>query len=267
MGPKDWMEASRDSFHTGNHASLAKVIRDAMPLEQNRVEPARGPAGIAFPPSMESLMPVGERRAMSIEQAKDQISRYLPTAQTVASRQHEQLNRIAETSADMRQLAARSAQELAFFRDPKGPMHHLQLIEQRRYHQIEVNWSEGMDPLQRVRAISAGAADFLSKMTDRDIQAADRALRLQVMPPGVSQVDLRLAAQFEKNSPEQNRADARFAQFQLAIDKRVATATERGASKEQLAQIVESAKAHVAATLREGKSPTPTAEKSKDRER
>jgi hypothetical protein len=97
----------------------------------------------------------------------------------------------------MRQLAARSAQELAFFRDPKGPMHHLQLIEQRRYHQIEVNWSEGMDPLQRVRAISAGAADF-SKMTDRDIQAADRALRLQVMPPGVSQVDLRLAAQFEK---------------------------------------------------------------------
>src|SRR3546814_7240736 len=42
MGPKDWMEASRDSFHTGNHASLAKVIRDAMPLEQSRVEPARG---------------------------------------------------------------------------------------------------------------------------------------------------------------------------------------------------------------------------------
>src|SRR3546814_8003839 len=136
---------------------------------------------------------------MSIEQAKYQISRYLPTAQTVASRQYEQLNRIAETSADMRQLAARSAQELAFFRDLKGPMHHLQLIEQRRYHQIEVNWSEGMDPLQRVRAISAGAADFLSKMTDRDIQAADRALRLQVMPPGVSTVDLRLAAQFEKN--------------------------------------------------------------------
>src|SRR3546814_7333720 len=94
------------------------------------------------------------------------------------------------------------------------------------------------------------------KKTDRVIQAADRVLRLQVMPPGVSQVDLRLAAQFEKNSPEQNRADARFAQFQLAIDKRVATATERGASKEQLAQIVESAKAHVAATLREGKSPT-----------
>jgi len=267
MGPKDWMEASRDSFHTGNHASLAKVIRDAMPLEQSRVEPARGPAGIAFPPSMESLMPAGERRAMSIEQAKDQISRYLPTAQTVASRQYEQLNRIAETSADMRQLAARSAQELAFFRDPKGPMHHLQLIEQRRYHQIEVSWSEGMDPLQRVRAISAGTADFLSKMTDRDIQAADRVLRLQVMPPGVSQVDLRLAAQFEKNSPEQNRADARFAQFQLAIDKRVATATERGASKEQLAQIVESAKVHVAATLREGKSPTQAAEKSKDRER
>ncbi|KAJ8136706.1 hypothetical protein OY671_010081, partial [Metschnikowia pulcherrima] len=35
---------------------------------------------------------------MSIEQAKDQISRYLPTAHTVASRQHEQLNRIAATS-------------------------------------------------------------------------------------------------------------------------------------------------------------------------
>src|SRR3546814_1510267 len=89
-GTKDWMEASSDSFQTGNHASLAKVIRDAMTLEQNRVEPARGPAGIAFPPSMESLMPVGERRAMSIEQAKDQISRYLPTAQNVETRQHEQ---------------------------------------------------------------------------------------------------------------------------------------------------------------------------------
>src|SRR3546814_9076625 len=79
------------------------------------------------------------------------------------------------------------------------------------------------------------------------------------MPPGVSQVDLRLAAQFEKNSPEQNRADARFAQFQLAIDKRVAPAPERGASKEQLAQIVERAKVHVAATLREGKAPNQAA--------
>src|SRR3546814_2361890 len=86
---------------------------------------------------------------MSIEQAKDQISRYLPTAQTVASRQHEQLNRIAETSADMRQLAARSAQELAFFRDPKGPMHHLQLIEQRRYHRSEEHTSE-LQSLMRI---------------------------------------------------------------------------------------------------------------------
>src|SRR3546814_21107946 len=32
MGPNDSMEASRDSFHTGNHATPAKVIRDAMPL-------------------------------------------------------------------------------------------------------------------------------------------------------------------------------------------------------------------------------------------
>src|SRR3546814_1193007 len=100
-----------------------------MPLEQSRGEPARGPAGIAFPPSMESLMPAGERRAMSIEQAKDQISRYFPTAQTVASRQYEQLNRIAEPSAEMRQLAPGSAQELALFRDPKGPIHQLPLIE------------------------------------------------------------------------------------------------------------------------------------------
>ena len=144
----------------------------------------------------------------------------------------------------------------AFALDPLRNFKH-QTIEVEEWGGAEVT----------VRALSAGAADFLSKMTDRDIQAADRALRLQVMPPGVSQVDLRLAAQFEKNSPEQNRADARFAQFQLAIDKRLAAATERGASKEQLAQIVESAKAHVAATLREGKSPTPTAEKSKDRER
>src|SRR3546814_1984934 len=71
MSPKDWMEASRDSFHTGNHASLAKVIRDAMPLEQNRVEPARGQAGIAFPPSMESLMPVGDRRARAEEHTSE----------------------------------------------------------------------------------------------------------------------------------------------------------------------------------------------------
>src|SRR3546814_14560128 len=68
MGPKDWMDASRDSFHTGNHASLAKVIRDAMPLEQSRVEPARGPAGAAFPPSMESLMPARHVPAVSHEQ-------------------------------------------------------------------------------------------------------------------------------------------------------------------------------------------------------
>src|SRR3546814_20027913 len=79
MGPKDWMEASRDSFHTGNHAYLAKVIRDAMPIEQRRVEPASGPAGIEFPPSMASLMPAGERRALRIAQPQDQSSRHLPT--------------------------------------------------------------------------------------------------------------------------------------------------------------------------------------------
>src|SRR3546814_2661783 len=102
----------RSSFHTTSTSpsracdnASAKPVRfalapDAMPLEQNRVEPARGPAGIAFPPSMESLMPVGERRAMRIEQAKDQISRYLPTAHTVASRQYEPLNRIADTRSE-----------------------------------------------------------------------------------------------------------------------------------------------------------------------
>src|SRR3546814_11749363 len=74
MGPKDWIEASRDSFHTGNHASLAKVIRDAMPLEPSRVEPARGPAGIAFAPSMESLIPAGHRLAMVLNQAKDRTA-------------------------------------------------------------------------------------------------------------------------------------------------------------------------------------------------
>src|SRR3546814_20533774 len=66
MGPKDWMEASRDSFHTGNHASLAIVIRNAMPLEQSRVEPAPGPAGLAFPPSLQSPLPAAARRAMGI---------------------------------------------------------------------------------------------------------------------------------------------------------------------------------------------------------
>src|SRR3546814_12462549 len=88
MGPKDWMEASRDSFHTGNHASLAKVIRDAMPLEQNRVQPARGPAGIAFPPSMTYLIPVGELRALNVEQGTVQIRRNLTNAEPVASKQH-----------------------------------------------------------------------------------------------------------------------------------------------------------------------------------
>lgn len=267
IAPKDWMDASKDSFHTGNHASLTKVIRDAMPLEHNRTEPLRGPGGIALPPSMESLMPAGERRSMSIEQAKEQISRYLPTAQAVASRQVEQLNRIAETSADMRQLATRSAQELAFFRDPKGPMHHLQMIEQRRYHQIDVNWSEGMDPLQRVRAISGGAAVFLTKMNDRDIQAADRALRLQAMPPGVSQVDLRLAEQFQKNTPDQNRADERLAPFQAAIDKRLADAAQRGVPKDQIAAAGETAKANVIAALREGRATPQPTEQTKGRER
>src|SRR3546814_20396630 len=129
---------------------------------------------------------------MRIVIAKGQISRYLPTAQTVSSRQYEQLNRIAQTSAGMRQLAARSAQELAFFRDPKGPMHYLQLIEHRRYHQIEVNWSEGLDPVHRVLAIREVAADSLSQMTDRRIQAADSALPRQVMRDSVGPFETRL---------------------------------------------------------------------------
>src|SRR3546814_5072844 len=83
MGPKDWIEASRDSFHTGNHASLAKVIRDAMPLEHKRADPARWPAAIAFPPSLEFLMPVGERSAISIAQVTEQFSRYPPSPSPV----------------------------------------------------------------------------------------------------------------------------------------------------------------------------------------
>src|SRR3546814_15951358 len=121
MGPKDWMEASRDSFHTGNHASLAKVIRDAMPPEQSRVEPARGPAGFAFPPSMESLMPAGERRAMSIEQAKEPIRRYQPPAQTVPALPSDQVNRPAATAAYTPQLPPRSAPVPPLSRPPPPP--------------------------------------------------------------------------------------------------------------------------------------------------
>src|SRR3546814_20660113 len=94
----------------------------------------------------------------------------------------------------MRQLAARSAQELAFFRAPKGPMHHLQLIEQRRYPQIEVSWSEGMDPLQRVRTITTGTADFHSQLTARELHATTQLQHLQVIPPGAQQSDLSLDA-------------------------------------------------------------------------
>lgn len=263
----EWLEASRTSFLTGNHASLAKVIREAMEGERQKVEPIRGHAGIAMPPPMDLLLPPGSKQTVSVDQAKQQIERYLPTAQVMAARLHEQLSRLADTSSDMRQLAQRSAQEVAFLRDPKGPYHHLQLIEQRRYDKFEVNWSEGMDPLQRVRTVSAGAAAFLSKMTERDVKAADRALHLSAMPRGVGQVDRRLADRFMKNTPDENRADPRLAPFQLVVDRHLADAHAKGASKAQLAKASESAMRSAADALAHGKTAEKIFDKSKGRER
>ncbi|MET1756471.1 Fic family protein [Novosphingobium sp. RD2P27] len=263
----EWLEASRTSFLTANHASLAKIIRDAMEGERQKVEPIRGAAGIAMPPAMDLLLPPGTKQTISVDQAKQQIERYLPTAQVMSARQHEQLSRLGQTSNDMRQLAERAAQEVAFLRDPKGPFHHLQLIEQRRYDKFEVNWSEGMDPLQRVRSISAGSAAFLSKMAERDVKAADRALHLSPMPRGVGQVERRLADQFMKNTADENRADPRLAPFQLAVERQIADARAEGATKAQLVKVADSAKRSVAEDLAHGKTPEKINDKPKGRER
>lgn len=124
-----------------------------------------------------------------------------------------------------------------------------------------------MDPLQRVRTVSAGAAAFLSKMTERDVKAADRALHLSAMPRGVGQVDRRLADRFMKNTPDENRADPRLAPFQLVVDRHLADAHAKGASKAQLAKASESAMRSAADALAHGKTAEKIFDKSKGRER
>lgn len=241
IDPSAWIAASRQSFMTGNHAPLTKVILDAMPVERDQSEPLRGAAGIALPPAMENMASSAERRTMTIAEAKVVIDQHLVAAQTLAERQFEKLGQDAGAPSDKDLLAKRAGTELAFLEDGKGPKHLLQIIEQRRFGEIQVEWSDDMDPLEKVRAVSAGAAAFLDKMPEREIRAGDRALANKIMPPGVGQVDLQLGQEFTKNSPEQNRADPRFAPLQGRIDAMVEKAAQSGASNETLKDIGEKA--------------------------
>lgn len=250
-----WMAASESSFMSANHAPLSKVILDALPVEQQRQEPLRGAAGIALPPPMGALMPPGEMRSVTIAQAKQQVDRYLPTAQMMAERQTEQMSRMGQGTADMARIMRGFQQEVAFLQDAKGPMHLLQIIEQRRYGEIQVRWSEGMDSLQRVRAISAGAAQFLEKMSDRDIRAADRALANAITPRSVGQVDIRMGRSFVENSAETNRSDERFAPYQRRIDSMLEAAAKRGADKQAIDDLANKAVKTVGDALSRGDDP------------
>lgn len=232
-----WLSASGRSFMTGNHAPIAEVILNAMPNERGKLEALRGAGGIALPPPVDAALPSAERRSMTIAEAKDVIDRHLVTAQSMAGQQYDQLGQGSGTQSGADQLAKQAGAELAFLQDAKGPMHLLQLIEQRRYGEIGVDWLRDMDALQKVRAVSAGAAAALDKMPEREVKAADRALANQIMPRGVGQVDIRLGQEFMKNSPEANRADPRFAPLQGRIDTMLEKAAQSGARKDVLKEI------------------------------
>lgn len=183
---------------------------------------------------------------MTLAQASAQVERYLPTAQTMATRQLAELASLDAPTPDMQLLTRRAAQELAFLKDDNGPAAHLHVLEQRRLTRLQVLWGDTLDPLQRVRAIAEATTKALSRIPEPELAKA----LTTVEPRGGPE----LAARFRDNEAADNRADPALASWQHFIDDRIRRGVENGIDRRQLTRLAEQLKTEAVAAISKGQS-------------
>ncbi|QHD69613.1 cell filamentation protein [Sphingobium yanoikuyae] len=241
-----WMDASRHGFLTGDHRAMAAVL-SAAAIQRDAAPEARiGAHGIAMLP--QRAPPAGQRYRVTLNKVRDELERYLPTARQQAG---ERLRALVADDAPSAQIA-NARTELAYVRHAKGPVYQSHLLTYLGIRQIDAVIHAQQTPLERVREIGAALGVQINAQQPVQLQRAVRALERPILPPGHAPGQERLAAQFLKNSPEDNLADTRLVAAQGIVDAAMQTARERGESARMVTSIGESSRQLVAERIRSG---------------
>jgi cell filamentation protein len=241
-----WMNASRHGFVTGDHRALAQALAGAR-LSADLSPPATlGVVGIALLPPRDP--PTGQRYQV---RSREELSKSLSAARVEAANRLAALER--QNAPTITIDAAR--QELAFVRHAKGPIYQSLLLEAAGQRSIEAAINGDQSPLERIREISAATAVALNRLPVQAVERAARTLAQPVPAPGQSPHQDRLASIFLSNTPELNRADARFSAAQAFVDEARQRAVDRAPSdKRAPATATETARNQVAGKIRRGET-------------
>jgi cell filamentation protein len=193
--------------------------------------------------------PTGQRYRLSLSKVREELDRYLPAARTEAAERLQKL--VNDGAPDSRIVAARM--ELAYVRHAKGPVYQSHLLTYLGQREIEAVISAEQTPLERVREIGAALAARINTQQPAAIQRAVRSLERPILSPGQSPAHERLADTFLKNTPDQNKADARLAAAQDIVDRAQAASLARGDSARLVEAAGDAARTSVAANIRMGK--------------
>jgi cell filamentation protein len=244
-----WMNASRHGFVTGDHRALAQALAGAR-LSADLSPPATlGVVGIALLPPRDP--PTGQRYQVSTMRSREELSKYLSAARVEAANRLAALERQNAPTITIDE----ARQEMAFVRHAKGPIYQSLLLEAAGQRSIEAAINGDQSPLERIREISAATAVALNRLPVQAVERAARTLAQPVPAPGQSPHQDRLASIFLSNTPELNRADARFSAAQAFVDEARQRAVDRAPSdKRAPATATETARNQVAGKIRRGET-------------
>lgn len=242
----EWMEASRHGFKTGDYRPLANVLSDAALSRELGPEPRIGPAGIALLPVREP--PTEQRYRLTLTRAQEELVKHLPDARREAA---QRLRGAVENNLSSDKIVA-ARTELAYVRHAKGPIYQAQLLRYLGTNGIDAVVSPKQTALDRVREIGAAISVQINMSQNTSLQRAVRNLENSVSAPGTSPPRDRLAGAFLKNTPEQNKADPRFAPAQAIVDQVMGAARSRGDNQRTVKAAGEAARKNIAERMRYG---------------
>lgn len=128
------------------------------------------PDGLAFLPPRDP--PTGQRYRLSLAKVREELERYLPSAQAEAA------NRLAtfvkDGAPENRVESARA--ELVYLEHDRGPGYQVELLKQLGQRDVDAVITAQQTPLERVREIGAALATRIKSQQPVLVQRAVRAL-------------------------------------------------------------------------------------------
>nr|WP_254108258.1 MULTISPECIES: Fic family protein [unclassified Sphingomonas]AJW29474.1 Cell filamentation protein Fic [Sphingomonas sp. JE1] len=243
-----WDESARHGFLTGDHRPFSAILSAAAVEPDAPLLPRTGPGGIAFLPPRDP--PTGQRYRLPLAKVRDELDRYLPAARGEAA---DRLQKLVQGGApDGRIAAART--ELAYVRHAKGPAYQTRLLAHLGQKEVDAVITAQQTPLERVREIGAALATRIHTQPPAQVLRAVRSLERPMLPPGQSPPQERLAEQFLRNTPEQNKADPRFLGAEALLDRVHKASLAKGDAPRLVDGAVDAARTRIADNMRAGRT-------------